>query len=323
MTEDTEETSFEPRADSGIDPGALRCGFVALAGAPNAGKSTLLNALVGSKLSIVSHKVQTTRQRVLGIVLEGAAQLVLVDTPGIFTAPKRRLERAMVASAWSSVRDADLVVVVIDVAASVRGGMDEASRTLLERLHPEDGRKMILALNKIDRVARADLLGLSAMVNARFAFDETFMIAALTGDGVTDLKACLARHAPAGPWVYPEDQLADMPLRLLAAELTREQLFLQLHDELPYSVTVDTTSWSERDDGSVRIEQTILVMRQSQKAIVLGKGGQQIRSIGTAARTQIKAFLERSVHLFLTVKVAQGWIEERAHYRERGLEFDS
>lgn len=309
--------------DESVAEASTRCGFVALAGAPNAGKSTLLNALVGSKVSIVSPKVQTTRNRVLGIALDGAAQLVLVDTPGIFAAPKRRLERAMVASAWSSVGDADLVVLLIDAAGAAKSGIDATTLGIIERLPRDQGRPVLLALNKIDAVRRHDLLAVAAAANELYPFVDTFMISALTGDGVEDLKHRLSALTPEGPWAYPEDQLADMPLRLMAAEFTREQLFLKLHDELPYSVVVDTETWTEFDNGSVRIDQVVTVLRESQKAIVLGKGGQQIRRIGEAARAEIAAFLERPVHLFLLVKVRDDWIEDRERYKDLGLEFDS
>ena len=293
-----------------------RCGFIALVGAPNAGKSTLLNALVGQKLSIVSPKVQTTRSRVLGIAMEGTSQLVFVDTPGIFRAPKRRLERAMVKAAWSGAGDADLVVLLIDAAR----GFDADSRAILAALKEK---KLLLALNKIDLVKRPALLDLAAKLNEAAPFLATFMISAVTGDGVVDLRRDLASRVPAGPYAYPEDQLADMPLRLMAAEFTREQLFLQLHEELPYSLMVETESWKDQPDGSVRIDQAITLARDSHKPIVLGKGGQRLKAIGSAARAELAAALERPVHLFLHVKVRENWLEDPARYRDIGLEFDS
>jgi GTP-binding protein Era len=293
-----------------------RCGFVALVGAPNAGKSTLLNALVGQKLSIVSPKVQTTRSRILGIAMENAAQLVFIDTPGIFRDPKRRLERAMVKAAWSGAGDADLVLLLVDAER----GFDRDSRAIVEALKHK---KLILALNKIDLVKRPALLALASQLNEAAPFLATFMISAATGDGVADLKRDLAARVPAGPFVYPEDQAADMPLRLMAAEFTREQLFRQLHEELPYSLMVETESWKDQPDGSVRIDQAITLARDSHKPIVLGKGGQRLKAIGSAARTELTAALERPVHLFLHVKVRENWLEDPARYRDIGLEFDS
>ncbi len=295
-----------------------RCGYVALVGVPNAGKSTLLNALIGSKVSIVTPKVQTTRSRVLGIAIEGDTQLVFVDTPGIFANPKRRLERAMVAAAWSGAGDADRVALLIDAQRGLRADDAQLLETLASR-----GRPLVLVLNKIDLVKRERLLALAAAINAKAAFEATFMISAATGDGVADLRRALAVAMPDGPWVYPEDQLADMPLRLMAAEFTREQLFVRLHDELPYSAMVETERWQEFEDGSVRIDQTIFIERDSQKPIVVGKGGRQIRAIGEAARTALSTALDRPVHLFLHVKVKPDWIEDRERYREIGLEFDS
>src|SRR5260221_7227447 len=278
------------RGMNGAAPTSQRCGYVALVGVPNAGKSTLLNALIGSKVSIVTPKVQTTRSRVLGIVIEGAAQLVFVDTPGIFTNPKRRLERAMVAAAWSGAGDADWVALLIDAERGLRA--DDAA--LLEGLAAR-GRPMVLVLNKIDLVRRERLLELAASINDKAGFEATFMISASTGDGVADLRQALGERMPEGPWVYPEDQLADMPLRLMAAEFTREQLFVKLHDELPYSAMVETDRWQEFDDGSVRIDQTIFIERDSQKAIVVGKGGRQIRAIGEASRVALGTALDRTV----------------------------
>jgi GTPase len=292
-----------------------RCGFVALIGAPNAGKSTLLNALVGSKVSIVSRKVQTTRTVVRGIAIEGEAQIVFVDTPGIFR-PKRRLDRAMVTSAWGGAGDADVVCLLVDV----RKGIDEENEAILGKL-AEVRRPRILALNKIDVIERVKLLELAAALNARLPFVETFMVSALTGDGVDDLKRRLAALMPPGPWLYPEDQISDAPLRMLAAEITREKLYDRLHEELPYRSTVETDQWQSRDDGSVRIEQTIFVERESQRKIVLGKGGQTIKAIGQAARKEIAEIAEAPVHLFLFVKVRENWGDDPERYRAMGLAF--
>ncbi|MCH7711191.1 MAG: GTPase Era, partial [Proteobacteria bacterium] len=293
------------RPDAGGPPPAPnRCGFIALGGAPNAGKSTLLNRLVGSKVSIVTPKVQTTRSRIIGIVIAGEAQLVFVDTPGIFV-PKRRLERAMVAAAWGGLADADIVVLLVDTALCLgksRGAIDGDSLAIIKGLE-KHRRQAILVLNKIDLVKRPALLELAAALNAVGNFSDTFMISAFTGDGVADLRAHLATIVPEGPWLYDEDQLSDIPLRLLAAEITREQAFLQLHQELPYALTVETEDWRERDDGSVRIEQTFYVRRATQKAMVLGKGGARIKSIGSAARAELERVMARRVHLFIHVKV--------------------
>ncbi|MCH9051235.1 MAG: GTPase Era, partial [Proteobacteria bacterium] len=298
------------------------CGFIALGGAPNAGKSTLLNRLVGSKVSIVTPKVQTTRSRIIGIVIAGEAQLVFVDTPGIFV-PKRRLERAMVAAAWGGLADADIVVLLVDTALCIgksRGAIDGDSLAIIKGLE-KHRRQAILALNKIDLVKRPALLELAAALNAVGNFSDTFMISAFTGDGVADLRAHLATIVPEGPWLYDEDQLSDIPLRLLAAEITREQAFLQLHQELPYALTVETEDWRERDDGSVRIEQTFYVRRATQKAMVLGKGGARIKSIGSAARAELERVMARRVHLFIHVKVRRDWIDKPEHYRAMGLDF--
>ena len=294
-----------------------RCGFVALIGAPNAGKSTLLNRLVGAKVSIVTPKVQTTRTRVLGIALHGAAQIIFIDTPGIFE-PRRRLDRAMVAAAWSGAADADLVVLLVDAEK----GMTRDVRRIVEGL-AKAGRKAILALNKIDLVRRDSLLALSADLNASGIFTDTFMISAATGDGVDDLMDALVARLPEGSWLYPEDQLSDMPERLLAAEITREKLFLQLRQELPYALTVETEEWEDRPDGSVRIGQVVYVQRDSQKAIVLGKGGQRIKSVGAAAREELEQMLGCRVHLFLFVKVREKWGEDPERYRDWGLDFDA
>ena len=292
-----------------------RCGFIALVGAPNAGKSTLLNALVGGKVSIVTPKVQTTRTRVTGIAMAGDAQLVFIDTPGIFQ-PVRRLDRAMVAAAWGGARDADIVVVLIDA----KRGIDKDAQRIIDGL-VERRRRAILALNKIDLVKRAALLPLIAALDATGVFTESFMISALDGDGVDDLRDFFAARVPAGPWHYPEDQISDMPLRLLAAETTREKLFLRLHQELPYGLTVETENWDERKDGSVRIDQIIYIARENHKPMVLGKGGQMIKAVGSAAREDLEASLARRVHLFLHVKVAPKWADDPARYRDLGLEF--
>ena len=292
-----------------------RCGFVALIGAPNAGKSTLINALVGSKVSIVSHKVQTTRMLVRGIAIEGASQLIFVDTPGIF-APKRRLDRAMVTTAWGGAQDADLTVLLIDA----RKGLDDENDAIVGKLADVSGKKILL-LNKLDLVEKEALLALAQAANDRTAFAATFMVSALNGDGVADLKTWLAAQVPSGPWHYPPDQISDAPIRQLAAEITREKLFERLHQELPYQSTVETESWKELKDGSVRIEQTIYVERESQRKIVLGKGGQTIKAIGAAARKDITELAETPVHLFLFVKVREGWGDDPERYREMGLEF--
>ena len=297
---------------------ARRAGFVALIGAPNAGKSTLLNALIGAKIAIVTPKVQTTRSRVVGIAIEGASQIIFVDTPGIF-APKRRLDRAMVAAAWAGVANADEVVLLVDAA---RGVTDEVTRIIdgLKGLGEKAG-GVVLALNKVDAVERGKLLTLSAELNASYPFRETFMISALTGDGVEDLKRALAARLPEGPWLYPEDQLADIPQRLLAAEITREKLFLKLRQELPYAATVETESWKEQKDGSLRLDQVIYVQRPGHKGIILGKGGAMIKSIGADARAELEQIFERKVHLFLFVKVREKWLDDPERYRAMGLDY--
>jgi GTPase len=292
-----------------------RCGFVALIGAPNAGKSTLLNALVGSKVTIVSRKVQTTRALIRGIAAAGQAQLIFVDTPGIF-APRRRLDRAMVSTAWSGAHDADLVGVLIDA----RKGLDEEAEAILAKLADVRTPKLLI-LNKIDLVAKPALLALAKVANEKAQFAMTFMISALSGDGVADLKAWLAERVPAGPWLYPAEQMSDAPLRQLAAEITREKLFERLHQELPYHSTVETEVWKELRKGDIRIEQTIYVERESQRKIVLGKGGATIKAIGEAARREIAEIVEAKVHLFLFVKVREGWGEDPERYRAMGLEF--
>ncbi|WP_292506887.1 GTPase Era [Methylobacterium sp.] len=293
----------------------MSAGFVALIGVPNAGKSTLLNSLVGTKVSIVSRKVQTTRALVRGIVMEGGAQIILVDTPGIF-APKRRLDRAMVHSAWSGAADADAVALLVDA----RKGIDDEVEGILSRM-PELKRPKILILNKIDLIQRDKLLALAAALNERVPFAHTFMISALKGDGIEALRKALAGMMPAGPWLYPEDQVSDAPLRMLASEITREKIYDRLHEELPYRSTVETDQWQVKPDGSVRIEQTIFVERESQRSIVLGKGGQTIKAIGQAARIEIAEVAETKVHLFLHVKVRENWADDPARYREMGLEF--
>jgi GTP-binding protein Era len=292
-----------------------RCGFIALIGAPNVGKSTLVNALVGTKVAIVSHKVQTTRAPVRGIALEAGAQLIFVDTPGIF-APKRRLDRAMVTTAWAGAHDADIVCLLIDA----RRGIDEETADIVQRL-ADVRRPCIAILNKVDLVDKPTLLTLAKDLNARASFEATFMISALTGDGVADLRRWLAARVPEGPWHYPEDQVSDAPMRQLAAEITREKLYARLHQELPYQSTVETDVWKELRDGSVRIEQTIYVERDSQRKIVLGKGGATIKAIGADARREIALAVEKPVHLFLFVKVREGWGDDPERYREMGLEF--
>jgi GTPase len=292
-----------------------RCGFVALIGAPNVGKSTLINAIVGAKVAIVSHKVQTTRALLRGIATQGDAQLVFIDTPGIFQ-PRRRLDRAMVAGAWMGAGDADIVGAMIDA----KRGLDDESSALMERLAGLE-RSKILIVNKIDLVEKPTLLTLVKNAAERVAFAAIFMVSALSGDGIADLKEWLAGHVPVGPWHYPEDQITDAPLRQLAAEITREKLYLRLHQELPYQSTVETNSWKELKDGSVRIEQTIYVERVSQRKIVLGKGGQTIKAIGAEARREIADMAEHPVHLFLFVKVREAWGDDPERYREIGLEF--
>jgi GTP-binding protein Era len=297
------------------EPTATRCGFVALMGATNAGKSTLVNKLVGTKVSIVSHKVQTTRSIIRGIAMVGPAQIVFVDTPGIFK-PKRRLERAMVETAWGGAREADLIAVLIDAAKGLGDDVQDLMAGLAELGQPK-----ILLLNKIDLVRRESLLALAAEANRAVPFERTFMVSAKTGDGLDDFLAYLAERVPAGPWLYPEDEVSDLPVRSLAAEITREKLFERLHQELPYQATVETDSWSEQKDGSVRVEQTIYVARDGQKKIVIGRGGATIKAISMAARAEIAEVAEKPVHLFLFVKVREKWAEEPERYRAMGLEF--
>ena len=295
-----------------------RAGFVALIGEPNAGKSTLMNRMVGAKVSIVTHKVQTTRARIRGVALEGAAQIVFVDTPGLFR-PRRRLDRAMVAAAWGGAADADIVVLLIEA----HRGLTEGVRTILDALKDRfpSGTTVALAINKIDKVKAEALLVLSQKLNEAYPFARTFMISAERGHGVADLKQWLAEALPEGPWLYPEDQIADLPMRMIAAEMTREKCTLRLHQELPYELTVETEGWEERKDGSVRIDQLIYVARDGHKGIVLGHKGETIKAISTAARAEISDFLGRPVHLFLQVKVRPNWLEEAERYGEMDLDF--
>jgi GTPase len=295
-----------------------RCGFVALIGAPNAGKSTLLNRLIGAKVSIVSPKVQTTRRRVLGVAMRGEAQAVFVDTPGIF-APKRRLDRAMVAAAWSGAGDADRIVLLVD---ATKNRIDGDTRAIIEGLKKHK-RTAICAINKVDAVKREGLLKLAAELNAALPFEHIFMISAETGDGVEDLMTEVVAHLPEGPHHFPDDQLTDLPVRLLAAEVTREHLFRQLHEEVPYALTVETEAWEEFKDGSAKVSQVVYVVRDNQKAIVLGKGGSRIKQVREAAQAELIEMLERKVHLFLFVKVRENWQEDPERYREMGLDFES
>jgi GTP-binding protein Era len=300
----------------------MRCGFAAIIGAPNAGKSTLVNALVGSKVAIVSPKVQTTRMNVRGVALKGEAQIVLVDTPGIFK-PRRRLDRAMVNAAWAGAADADAVVLLVDapdLAGNPQGHAARDSDAIIENLKAAN-RRAALALNKIDAMKREELLPLAEKLNAAGVFEQVFMISALSGDGLNDLAEWCAGKMPEGPWLYPADQSADIPSRLLASEITREKIYLRLHDELPYASAVETEKWEERKDGSVKIDQIVYVQRDGQKAIALGKGGATIKAIGEAARKEMEQIFGRRVHLFLFVKVREDWAETRAHYCEMGLEF--
>ena len=298
-------------------PGGTRAGFVALIGEPNAGKSTLLNRMVGAKVSIVTHKVQTTRARIRGVAMAGASQIVFVDTPGLFQ-PKRRLDRAMVAAAWGGASDADVVVLLVEA----QRGMTEGVERILTRLGEMGaGTRVALAINKIDRVEAPVLLGLSAKLNAAYPFVETFMISAEKGHGVEVLRNWLAGVLPESPWLYPEDQIADLPMRMIAAEMTREKLTLRLHQELPYQLTVETENWEERPDGSARIDQLIYVIRDGHKGIILGSKGETIKSVSKAAREEMEAFLGRKVHLFLQVKVRPNWLEDSERYTEMGLEF--
>lgn len=297
------------------NPERSRCGFFALIGPTNAGKSTLLNCLVGSKLAIVTHKVQTTRARLRGIAVLGEAQIIFVDTPGIFK-PQRRLDRAMVQAAWGGADEADGIVLVID---AVRG-LNADAQTIVDGL-AKNKRKAVLALNKIDLIRREELLGLVEKFDQTGLFTRVFLISASNGDGVDDLRAYLAAEAPPGPWLYGEDQLSDVPLRMMASEITREKLYLRVHQELPYDSTVETESWKDLKDGSARIDQTIYVRRDSQKPIILGKGGQTLKQIGEAARHEMEKTFDRQIHLFLHVKVNEKWLDEPARYREMGLDF--
>ena len=294
-----------------------RAGFVALIGEPNAGKSTLLNRMVGAKVSIVTHKVQTTRARIRGVAMEGASQLVFVDTPGLFR-PRRRLDRAMVAAAWGGAADADVVVLMIEAHRGITDGVRAIIASLEERA---TGQRVALAINKIDRVKSGVLLALTKDLNELYAFSETFMISAEKGHGVQDLRIWLAGEVPEGPFLYPEDQIADLPMRMIAAETTREKLTLRLHQELPYQLTVETEKWEERKDGSAKIDQVIYVSRDGHKGILLGHKGETIKAVGKAAREELEEFLGRKVHLFLQVKVRPNWLEESERYDEMGLNF--
>ncbi|WIY26471.1 GTPase Era [Parasedimentitalea psychrophila] len=296
---------------------STRAGFVALIGEPNAGKSTLLNRMVGAKVSIVTHKVQTTRARIRGVAMDGQNQIVFVDTPGLF-APRRRLDRAMVAAAWGGAADADVIVLMVEAHRGVTEGVEKILEGLAEI---GKGRTVTLAINKIDKVPTEKLLGLAQKLNESYDFSETFMISAEKGHGVEDLRSWLGAKVPEGPWLYPEDQIADLPLRMIAAEMTREKLTLRLHQELPYQMTVETEGWEDRKDGSVKIDQVVYVVRDGHKGIVLGKGGETIKAIGQASRTELTEFLDRKVHLFLQVKVRPNWQDESERYSQMGLDF--
>jgi GTP-binding protein Era len=295
-----------------------RAGFVALIGEPNAGKSTLLNRMVGAKVSIVTHKVQTTRARIRGVCMEGQSQIVFVDTPGLFR-PRRRLDRAMVAAAWGGAADADIIVLLVEAHRGLTEGVQAIIDNLKDKI-PSTA-TVALAVNKIDKVKAETLLALTAKLNEAFAFSRTFLISAERGYGVDDLREWLAAEIPAGPWFYPEDQIADLPMRMIAAEMTREKLTLRLHEELPYQLTVETEKWEDRPDGSTRIDQVVYVARDGHKGIVLGAKGETIKAIGQQARAEIATFLDRPVHLFLTVKVRPNWLEEAERYSEMGLDF--
>lgn len=294
-----------------------KAGFVALIGEPNAGKSTLLNRMVGAKVSIVTHKVQTTRTRIRGVAMEGDAQIVFVDTPGLFQ-PRRRLDRAMVAAAWGGAADADVIVLMVEAHRGVTEGVERILEGLADI---GKGRIVALAINKIDRVRSEDLLGLTRDLNARFDFAETFMISAERGHGVDTMRQWLATQLPDGPWLYPEDQIADLPMRMIAAEMTREKLTLRLHQELPYQMTVETENWEERKDGSAKIDQIIYVIRDGHKGIVLGHKGETIKAVSKASREELTEFLGRKVHLFLQVKVRPNWLDEAERYSQMGLNF--
>jgi GTP-binding protein Era len=295
-----------------------RAGFIALIGEPNAGKSTLLNRMVGAKVSIVTHKVQTTRARIRGVAMEGQSQLVFVDTPGLFK-PRRRLDRAMVAAAWGGAADAEIVVLLIEAHRGLTEGTEAIIAALEERITPDQ--TVVLAINKIDRVQSEVLLKLTSDMNARYPFAETFMISAEKGHGVDALRQWIAGALPEGPWLYPEDQIADLPMRMIAAEMTREKLILRLHQELPYQLTVETINWEERKDGSAKVDQLIYVIRDGHKGIVLGNKGETIKSVSQAARKELEEFAGRKIHLFLQVKVRPNWLEESERYSEMGLDF--
>jgi len=302
-------------------PGETRAGFVAVIGAPNAGKSTLVNQMVGAKVSIVTHKVQTTRARILGIAINGASQIALIDTPGIF-APKRRLDRAMVSAAWAGAGDADAVLLMVDAMGGVTGEVTAILDGLARHGYGTGKRQALLALNKIDTVKRPVLLELAAKLDASGLFSEIFMISALNGDGVKDLSAKLAATMPLGPWLYPEDQMSDLPQRLLAAEVVREKLYINVHQEVPYALTVETERWEQKKDGSARVEAVVYVERESQRSIILGKDGQRIKRIGQSAREELAEMLDHPVHLFLFVKVRERWQEDPARYRDWNLDFN-
>jgi GTP-binding protein Era len=304
--------------DDAVGAPGKRAGFVALIGEPNAGKSTLLNRMVGAKIAAVTHKVQTTRTRIRGVCMEGQSQIVFVDTPGLFV-PRRRLDRAMVAAAWGGAADADIVVLMVEAQRGITDGVEKIIENLRDRI--PQGQPVALAINKIDRVKAEVLLGLAEAMNTAFPFARTFMISADKGYGVADLREWLAGQVPAGEWFYPEDQIADVPLRVIAAEITREKLTLRLHEELPYQLTVETESWEEKPDGSVRIAQLVYVLRDGHKGIVLGNKGETIKAVGQAARAEMMTFLERPVHLFLQVKVRPGWLDEKERFDEMGLDF--
>ena len=297
--------------------GPTRAGFVALIGEPNAGKSTLLNRMVGAKVSIVTHKVQTTRARIRGIAMHGQSQIVFVDTPGIFR-PRRRLDRSMVAAAWGGAADADIVVLLIEAHRGLTDGVQAILESLKEKA---GGHPVALAINKIDRVKAEELLALSKQMNEAFPFVRTFMISAERGHGTDDLLAWLAAEVPEGPWLYPEDQIADLPMRMIAAEITREKLTLRLHEEIPYQLTVETENWEERQDGSARIDQVVYVSRAGHKGIVLGKSGETIKAVSRAAREELIEFMGRPVHLFLRVALRENWLDEAERYTEMGLDF--
>lgn len=314
MTSSIPTNMADTMAGTMADTGT-RCGFVALIGAPNAGKSTLTNQLVGAKVAIVTHKVQTTRNRIVGIGLEGQSQLVFIDTPGIFQ-PGKRFERAMVQAAWKGSEDAEMTLLVVDARKGIYDQADHIAKSLAEARRPA-----ILVLNKIDQMKRDTLLALIAHYNSIGHFEETFMVSALTGDGVDDLKTYLATHAPEGPWMYPEDQISDMTLRLMAEEITREKIFLRLHDELPYATTIETEAFEERNDGSFKIEQVIHVERDTQKAIAIGRGGQMLKTIGQMAREDMEEAFDCKVHLFLHVRVTERWADDKDTYTRMGLDY--